>query len=345
MTNKQAIDGVSRESIEAILGLKKEGFVAAWKELRALLDNQSCGSCDGCENGCRLDRESPPAAQPQGEVERMQAQLRVARAQGRAEIVEMIIALEAETGLDEFIGSHQIGCTGEWGSHWKEEELRQHFDVGRESSGDLELARHSGYEIVLLKEECDTLRAQLAERDALLGRIAEYAPSGICAPTAVQGFAIEAKRVLSTSAEPKPARPYPNRICHVEYTAHPHLCGCTQGDEEAQRLYDERYGKPSAEPKPRGEPVAHLSLCLEGMNKGDYIFVKDLGASGNDIWSPDIPVYADQPSHSGDANEMVAKVVLPERKQSFDDYTFKGCRDAGYIVKHLIVAKLNGLKP
>lgn len=36
-------------------------------ELRALLDKPSCGACNGCADGCRLDRESPPAAQHQGE--------------------------------------------------------------------------------------------------------------------------------------------------------------------------------------------------------------------------------------------------------------------------------------
>lgn len=103
-----------------------------------------------------------------GEAERLKQDLLVARAQGRAEVVEMIIALEAETGLDEFIGSHQIGCTGEWGSHWKEDELRQHFDVDPAAAGELERFRHSGYEIIQLEEERDTLRAQLAEWDALL---------------------------------------------------------------------------------------------------------------------------------------------------------------------------------
>lgn len=105
-----------------------------------------------------------------GEVERLKQELRVARAQGRAEVVEMIIALEAETGLDEFIGSHQIGCTGEWGSHWKEDDLRNHFDVDPAAAGELERYRHSGYEIILLEEERDNLSAQLAKRDALLRR-------------------------------------------------------------------------------------------------------------------------------------------------------------------------------
>ena len=36
----------------------------------AVLEDQSCGACNGCANGCKLDRESPqvePAAQHQGE--------------------------------------------------------------------------------------------------------------------------------------------------------------------------------------------------------------------------------------------------------------------------------------
>lgn len=97
------------------------------------------------------------------EVERLKQELLAARAQGRAEVVEMIAQLDAETGLDEFIGSHQIGCSGEWGSHWKEEALREHFGVDPAAAGELELARHSSYEIMLLEEERDTLRAQLAE--------------------------------------------------------------------------------------------------------------------------------------------------------------------------------------
>ncbi|WP_332730358.1 hypothetical protein [Pseudomonas sp. ESBL2] len=45
---------------------------------------------------------------------------------------------------------------------------------------------------------------------------------------------------LSASQEPStPAAPYPNRLCHIDYTAHPHRCGCLKGDEESQRIYDE----------------------------------------------------------------------------------------------------------
>lgn len=113
------------------------------------------------------------------EVERLKQELQVARAQGRAEVIEMIAQLDAETGLDEFIGSHQIGCTGEWGSHWKEDALRQHFDVDPAAAGEMERCRHSGYEIIILEEERDTLRGRVGERDVLLAEIAKRHWSGV----------------------------------------------------------------------------------------------------------------------------------------------------------------------
>ena len=42
---------------------------------------------------------------------------------------------------------------------------------------------------------------------------------------------------------------YPNRLCHIDYTAHPHRCGCLKGDDEAQRRYDEHFRGASAEPE------------------------------------------------------------------------------------------------
>ena len=35
------------------------------------------------------------------------------------------------------------------------------------------------------------------------------------------------------------SKPYPDRLCHIDYTAHPHRCGCLSGDDEAQRRFDE----------------------------------------------------------------------------------------------------------
>lgn len=41
---------------------------------------------------------------------------------------------------------------------------------------------------------------------------------------------------LATGAELKR---YPDRLCHIDYTAHPYRCGCLSGDEETQRRFDE----------------------------------------------------------------------------------------------------------
>ena len=76
MTNKPMLS-VERELLERVADNRyrdKERISIArhealW-ELRGLLDKQSCGACNGCANGCKLDRESPqvePAAPRQGE--------------------------------------------------------------------------------------------------------------------------------------------------------------------------------------------------------------------------------------------------------------------------------------
>jgi hypothetical protein len=35
------------------------------------------------------------------------------------------------------------------------------------------------------------------------------------------------------------SKPYPDRLCHIDHNAHPYICGCLQGDDEAQRRFDE----------------------------------------------------------------------------------------------------------
>lgn len=77
MTTNQTIDGVLRELLEhaynavSYLALRADDVgtsnVPVAEGLRALLDAKSCGACNSCSNGCRLDTESPPAAQPHGE--------------------------------------------------------------------------------------------------------------------------------------------------------------------------------------------------------------------------------------------------------------------------------------
>ncbi|SDJ40472.1 hypothetical protein [Pseudomonas abietaniphila] len=34
-------------------------------------------------------------------------------------------------------------------------------------------------------------------------------------------------------------KPHPDRLCHIDYAAHPYHCGCLKGDAEAQRRFDE----------------------------------------------------------------------------------------------------------
>ena len=62
---------------------------------------------------------------------------------------------------------------------------------------------------------------------------------------------------------------YPNRLCHVDYTAHPYICGGFKGDEEAQRRYDEKFGKPAAQPQ--GEPVYQVSDGVNGWSDVDLL--------------------------------------------------------------------------
>lgn len=51
------------------------------------------------------------------------------RAIGRAEAMAILIGLSAEDGLDDCIGSHQVGFDGEWDAHWKDDKLRALFRV------------------------------------------------------------------------------------------------------------------------------------------------------------------------------------------------------------------------
>ncbi len=71
MTSKPMLS-VERELLQTIVSAhpSDRNYRIAKEELHALLDKQSCGACGGCDNGCKLDRESPqaePAAPHQGE--------------------------------------------------------------------------------------------------------------------------------------------------------------------------------------------------------------------------------------------------------------------------------------
>lgn len=105
---------------------------------------------------------------------------------------------------------------------------------------------------VVMAAAYDEQRAQLAEalllaekvRDAVPGMQRKYLSDLIV--YLCQG---SERTAISATAEPSaPVAPYPNRLCHIDYTAHPHRCGCLKGDEESQRIYDEHFSKGTAEP-------------------------------------------------------------------------------------------------
>lgn len=55
----------------------------------------------------------------------IQAVIRRARAQGRAEAVTIIASLCPETGLDQFFGSSANGESGDYSTYWRESVLRR----------------------------------------------------------------------------------------------------------------------------------------------------------------------------------------------------------------------------
>lgn len=362
MTNKQTIDGVSRELLDRILSYAwfPSGGVTALDlrlidrdQLRALLDKPVE---EFNPEGWSIDHSAGRPILMHNNCSVIEAE----QAYGLLEMIKPAAQPQVETPVND--KSHPRFVEG-YTAGMKDQKLSQpQGEVGRLHQ---ELAQLRQWEATVrenspLLAEVERLRAQLAERDALLREVADKCNVG---------FEMRERLLaaLSTSAEPKPAgepiehliacdrhyrnglmagfnfgitgddagyagcvarynygikearaemaekkiaQPHTNRICHVEYTAHPHLCGCTQGDEEAQRLYDERYGKASAEPKPRGETV-HQWSDDDGISwcDGNERSLQSASESG---WKTRT-LYAEQPatSHSGDANEMVDKVVLP----------------------------------
>lgn len=157
-----------------------------------------------------------------------------------------------------------------------------------------ELATGLGY--MNVTTAIGTLRAQLADRDALLREIAGLDPRG-----EFLGWQLDGKidAILSTSAEPKPW----------------------------------------------GEAVAVMYA------DGSVLTKAECGDSFEVCCKVETPLYT-EPSHSGDANEMVAKVVLPERYSlamfqmisGFESVTPEQF-DLVWSACRAEAARLNGVKP
>ena len=73
---------------------------------------------------------------------------------------------------------------------------------------------------------------------------------------------------------------YPNRLCHADYTAHPYICGCLKGDEEAQRKFDEHQAKAAQR---QCEPVACMPVdrCYDVRSKMIIAFNEAKKAGGD----------------------------------------------------------------
>lgn len=106
-------------------------------------------------------------------------------------------------------------------------------------------------------DERDELRDQLKQARLLLHtasiRLANWLEQGDDPRKQIIAF-------LDGSTEPStPATHYPNRLCHIDYTAHPYRCGCLRGDEESQRIYDEHFRSDEAE----ASAAAECAICRD----------------------------------------------------------------------------------
>jgi hypothetical protein len=96
--------------------------------LEPVIPNPSHVHCETCETencpGIRV-REALPTDGPTPDV------IVHARAEGRAEALELIKGVDAETFAegDTYIGSHAIADTGDYGAHWNDDKLRELLQV------------------------------------------------------------------------------------------------------------------------------------------------------------------------------------------------------------------------
>lgn len=95
----------------------------------------------------------------------------------------------------------------------------------------------------------ETLRAALAElldcpyvlEEATIPRGGvEVAPNQVVGTVHISiGRMRKLRALLDAPVVERQPKPYPDRLCHIDYTAHPYRCGCLKGDEEAQRRFNE----------------------------------------------------------------------------------------------------------
>ena len=109
---------------------------------------------------------------------------------------------------------------------------------------------------------------------------------------------------------PTESRNYPDRLCHIDYAAHPYRCGCLHGDDEAQRrFYEHQLTAPvQAESYPavrRVKAHTHTCSCVTG-DSGAC----DCGAVVNGV-AVEVP--------QGDVSDLVAHCYLQRAKLAESD--------------------------
>lgn len=118
-----------------------------------------------------------------------------ARAQGRAEALAILLQQSAEDFEHDYIGSHSIGCTGDYGSHWVEDKLRELFRADDTAWSLMQVAEGEYWHNLGLREEAERLAAT-PPKAAPAGRnvvppgwvIEEKGPAGVLWVESPQGL-------------------------------------------------------------------------------------------------------------------------------------------------------------
>lgn len=92
---------------------------------------------------------------------------------GRSEALHILLNLDPEEGLDNYIGSYAIAASGDYSSEWDIEKLKELFQVGNEYENSpgcrlAQLADSLYWEIVSKGGNMDTLKSLVSR---LLGEI------------------------------------------------------------------------------------------------------------------------------------------------------------------------------
>lgn len=170
-----------------------------------------------------------------------------------------------------------------------------------------------------------TNKPMLSVERELIQRIADHCKFWVNHPylEAIADVGVELRALLD-----KPA--YPDRLCHTDKGAHPYICGCFKGDDEAQRRFDEHHSKAAqhqGEPAAKAKPVAKLHAERLTGRDGEYgVTVEDSGWFNTCRLTGGIfNLYAEQPAPVAMALPFAEKVIAKLQR-------FEACASDGQDV-------------